>query len=127
MSALEKILDQESAQGIPLTTRPIDLVHLSRQSLGDPGLESEILLMFDQMVQTYMSRIRKSIDREKIAFSLHALKGAAAGVGATNVALLARAAEKEMHSDGTLGHETLADLRVGVEEVRYFIAELMGD
>ena len=127
MAALEKVLDEELALGAPIASRPIDLVHLSRQSLGDPGLESEILHMFDQMVQTYMSRIRGSIDTSVVLFNLHSIKGAAAGVGATNVALLARAAEKEIQTNGVLCHESLADLRMGVEEVHHFIAELLGE
>ena len=127
MSALQKILEPEIDHQPEAATRPIDLVHLSRQSLGDPGIEQEILLMFDQMVLTHMSRIRETIDVKVILYNLHALKGAAAGVGAKNIALLAKDAEDEMHKSDKLSHECIADLRMAVEEVRHFIAELLGD
>jgi len=127
MAALEKTLEIEDTVEENLSNRPIDLVHLSRQSLGDSGLEAEILRMFDQMVMTHMSRIRQSADIEMTLFNLHALKGAAAGVGANNIAILARAAEMETKLAGKLSHECLADLRMAVEEVRYFIAELLED
>ena len=127
MAALEKVLDQVDTQQLRQSPRPIDLVHLSKQSLGDPGLEDEILLMYDQMVLTQMSRIRETIDVDTILFCLHGLKGASAGVGANNVAGLAKAAEDEMKANNALSHECLADLRMGVEEVRHYIAELLGD
>ena len=127
MAALEKPVDLKKVVTRPVAVRPIDLVHLSRQSLGDTGLEGEILLMFDQMVSTYLSRIRETTDRELILFNLHALKGAAAGVGAVSVRQLAETAEQEMADGSPLSHERLADLRMAVEEVRQFIAEMLGD
>ncbi len=127
MGALEKILEQEVIEQPLIAHRPIDLVHLSRQSLGDPGLESEILMMFDQMVHTHMSRIRETVDVEVILYNLHALKGASAGVGAKSIAVLALTAEQEMKASQKLSHESLADLRIAVEEVRHFIAELLDE
>jgi len=137
MAALEKILETEgvglngsdsgNARDESISNRPIDLVHLSRQSLGDPGLEAEILRMFDQMILNHLSTIRKSADVEMTLINLHALKGAAAGVGANNIAILAKAAEMETKLAGKLSHECLADLRMAVEEVRHFIAELLED
>lgn len=127
MAALEKILQQNSTPKKSPSSRPIDLVHLSKQSLGDPGLEDEILHMYDQMVLNQMSRIREAVDVDDVLFCLHGLKGASAGVGANNVAALAKAAEDEMHANNVLSHECLADLRMGVEEVRYYVAELLGD
>ncbi len=127
MAASEKTLEQNIASQVSPNSRPIDLVHLSKQSLGDPGLEDEILHMYDQMVLNQMSRIRESLDVDDILFCLHGLKGASAGVGANNVAALAKAAEGEMQTNKVLSHECLADLRMGVEEVRYYIAELLGE
>ncbi len=127
MSALEKIVQLEEVSGKVYAARPIDLVHLSRQSLGDAGLEAEILRMFDQMVITYMSKIRQSMDFDETLLNLHALKGASAGVGANNIAILAKAAELETKLAGKLSHECLADLRMAVEEVRHFIAEILDE
>lgn len=109
------------------TRRPIDLVHLAKQSLGDPGLEEEILRMFDQIAGTYMGRVREDAQVGDVSFNLHALKGAASGVGATSVVALAQAAEAELTPEGHLGAERVADLGHAVEEVRSFIADLLGD
>ena len=127
MAALKKNFEQDFDTKAGSDARPIDLVHLSKQSLGDPGLEDEILQMYDQMVLTQMSRIRESVDVETILLNLHGLKGASAGVGALNVASLARAAEEDIKANNALSHECMADLRMGVEEVRYYIAELLGE
>lgn len=130
MAALEKIAQLEKAgeaNRSVYASRPIDLVHLSRQSLGDAGLEAEILRMFDQMVVTYMSKIRQSMNFDETLLNLHSLKGAAAGVGASNIAILAKAAEMETKLAGKPSHECLADLRMAVEEVRHFIAEILDD
>jgi len=127
MAALEKSSVLEEVNDAQSGGRPIDLVHLSRQSLGDSGLEAEILRMFDQMALDYMSKIRQSTNVETTLMHLHALKGASAGVGANNIAILAKAAEMETKLAGKLSNECLADLRMAVEEVRYFIAELLED
>ena len=34
---------------VPQMQGPIDLMHLKKQTLGDPGLELEVLRLFDQM------------------------------------------------------------------------------
>ena len=106
-------------------SRPIDLVYLARQTLGDPGLESEILMLYSEMAATYLKRVTDSSEPEDIAVGLHALKGASAGIGANAVAEQARSAEEEIRASGKIGGETLGDLAIAVEEVRVFISELL--
>jgi len=116
-------LSSDAGQG----RRPINLVHLAKQSLGDPGLEEEILRMFDQLVETYMSRVRTQAPVGDASFNLHALKGAAGGIGADTLARLAETAEGELTPEGKLGAERVADLSHAVEEVRTFIAEILNE
>ena len=78
--------------------RPIDLVHLARQCLGDAGLEQEILRLFDTTVKTYFERLQLSTTFDDLAMNLHSLKGAASGVGAWAIADLAAAAETEIQA-----------------------------
>jgi len=40
--------------------RPIDLVHLSRMTLGDRGLEREVLALFDRQATVLVSRMRSA-------------------------------------------------------------------
>lgn len=122
-----RVLDQGFSGDEQKPKRPIDLVHLARQSLGDPGLEEEILRMFDQMVGIYMGRVREAAQVGDVAPNLHALKGAAAGVGALSIAALTEEAESELNVEGRLGAERIADLSHAVEEVRAFIAELLDE
>lgn len=127
MVALAQVQNQPLGDSERKAQRPIDLVHLARQSLGDPGLEEEILRMFEQIVSTYMARVREGAQVEDVSFSLHALRGAAGGVGATSIAALATEAEAELTPEGHLGAERVADLGLAVEEVRTFIAELLDE
>lgn len=109
----------------PHAHRPIDLVHLARQTLGDRGLECEILHMFDQLAIAYVERVRAAAGADELLTSLHSLKGAAAGVGARGIAELARSAEAEVNETGRLSHERVADLGMAVHEVSAFIAKLL--
>ena len=103
--------------------RPIDLEHLSRQTLGDRGLEQEVLRLFDQMSQVYFGRLESSTTVEELLRNLHTIKGAAAGIGAFGLADLARVAEKELREGATVNPERIEDMALAVAEVSAFIAE----
>lgn len=107
--------------------RPLDLVHLARQCLGDEGLEREVLALFDKTIAHALSRLTLSRDADETAMSLHTVRGAAAGVGAWTVASLAGAAEKELRDGGSLSTEHIQDIALAVEEVRAFIAGMIAD
>lgn len=66
--------------------RPVDLVHLSNQTMGDQSLESEVLGIFLSQSQIYMNLLRTSNDHEVLHKTAHALKGAARGIGAFELA-----------------------------------------
>jgi HPt (histidine-containing phosphotransfer) domain-containing protein len=100
---------------------PIDLDHLSQQTMGDPGLEEEVLRMFDDITHTYLARLEGSTTVEELVRNLHTLRGAAAGIGAFGLAELARVAEKELGEAGNVNPERIADLAVAVEEISNFI------
>ncbi len=102
--------------------RPIDMDHLSRQTLGDPGLELEVLRMFDEMSRVYYERLETSTTVDDLLRNLHTLKGAAAGVGAFALAELARVAETELREGVPVNPERIDDLNMAVQEVSAFIA-----
>lgn len=105
--------------------RPIDLVHLARQCLGDAGLEHEILRLFDTTAKTYFARLQQSSTFDDLALNLHSLKGAASGVGAWAIAELARAAETDLKAGQALSPEQIDDIGVAVEEVSAFVTEML--
>ena len=112
---------------IDRTSRPIDLVHLARQTLGDPGLECEVLRMFETQVNLYFERLCAANDPYEISLGLHTLKGAALGVGAVTLAEQAAAAEIEFRDTERLEEETLADLGMAVAEVSSYIGTILRD
>src|SRR5262245_51586271 len=90
--------------------RPIDMVFLAKQTLGDPGLELEILRMFDETVKTYFGRLERSTTVDELTRHLHTIKGASAGVGANGIAALAAAAEAEIREGRPVNPERIDDL-----------------
>jgi HPt (histidine-containing phosphotransfer) domain-containing protein len=112
------------AQKAATRARPIDLVFLARQTLGDPGLEAEILSLFSAMATAYLKKVSDPRDQGDVAHGLHALKGAAAGIGAGAIAVEAAAAEAELAETGKVSAERLSDLAMVVEEVQVFISSL---
>lgn len=116
---------QSSQDYHPRAMRPIDLVHLAKQCLGDENLELEILRLFDTTVSTYFGRLQIAASFDDLALNLHSIKGAASGVGAFTIADLAKAAETEMQAGRPLTPERIADIGMAVEEVRSFIARML--
>ena len=103
--------------------RPIDMEHLSRHTMGDPGLQEEVLRLFDQMSHAYYERLEVSTSIDELLRNLHTLKGAAAGVGAFALAELARVAEAELRAGGPVNPERIDDLALAVQEVSAFIGD----
>lgn len=101
--------------------RPVDLVHLAKQCLGDENLELEILRLFDTTLSTYFGRLKLASSFDDLAINLHAIKGAAAGVGAWGVAEFAKTLETELRDGRPISAERIADFGLVVEDVRGYI------
>lgn len=69
----------------PSQSRPIDLVHLATQTLGDKSREIEALQAFVRQARQALREIANG-DTAVIVAAAHRLQGAAAGVGAFKVA-----------------------------------------
>jgi HPt (histidine-containing phosphotransfer) domain-containing protein len=106
------------ASGPSRTARPVDLVHLSRQTMGDRALEAEVLDLFLHQALAARESIAKAGTTERRNLA-HALKGSALGVGAFAVAECA--SEIEKHPE-----ETALPKKLGrrIEEVREFVAAI---
>ena len=109
------------------TMRPVDLVHLAKQCLGDEALELEVLRLFDTTIRDYYGRLKDAASFDDLALVLHSIKGAAGGVGAWAVADLAKAMEHEMRSGRPLTQERIDDLGLVVEDVRSFIGRMVAN
>lgn len=93
--ALKK--DVHNARRSSGNAKPLDLVHLGNQTMGDEALEGEILSMFASQSEIYMKMILNSCDTPTRIRAAHSLKGASRSIGAFELAELAACAEKYDH------------------------------
>ncbi|HEY4199827.1 MAG TPA: Hpt domain-containing protein [Devosiaceae bacterium] len=111
-------------KGASRSHRPIDLVHLAKQTLGDSGLEYEVLRTYEQYMQSTFAKLENSVTPAELIMHLHSLRGASSGVGAWGIADLAMIAEDEVRA-GIVNPERIDDIDMAVHEVSAFIGELL--
>jgi HPt (histidine-containing phosphotransfer) domain-containing protein len=119
--AKTEVVSENSTRSV----RPVDLVHLAKQCLGDEFLELEVLRLFDTTLAGYYGRLKMAASFDDLALILHSIKGAASGVGAWAIADLAKAMENEIRNGRPLTAERIDDLGLVVEDVRDFIARMV--
>jgi HPt (histidine-containing phosphotransfer) domain-containing protein len=88
-----RIIEQPSTSEPAPVAQAIDLQHLSRMTLGDRGLEREVLALFDRQAEILLPRIRQGVPAAAASLA-HTLKGSALGIGAWRVARAAEAVEQ---------------------------------
>jgi HPt (histidine-containing phosphotransfer) domain-containing protein len=98
--------------------RPIDLAHLSSQTMGDKALECEILRLFARQLRQSMRDISQG-EPASVIDAAHRLTGSARAVGAFGVAEAARQIEEKGLDAGRL-----AALHAAVVDVENFIQGL---
>ena len=106
---------------------PLDLVHLARQSLGDRGLEGELLSLFSGQCAQILAQIEASAAAGRhgsIPDLAHTLKGSARAVGAFAVAEAAGACE--IARSGELP-AAVARLDAAVAAARAVIVDLLAE
>jgi HPt (histidine-containing phosphotransfer) domain-containing protein len=103
---------------VPSQSRPIDLAHLARQTLGDRTIEQEVLAMFVSQALAVRDRIPQANARERFQLA-HGLNGSARSIGA--FALADCAGQIETHPDD---RNALKRLSLLIDEVRDFIAAI---
>jgi HPt (histidine-containing phosphotransfer) domain-containing protein len=103
--------------------RPIDLVHLARMTLGDRGLEREVLQLFARQAVLLMQRMQAAAP-ERVGALAHTLKGSARGIGAWRVAAAAEALEAAAGDPDALA-PAIDALAAAVEEARTIVADLL--
>ena len=111
-------------------TRPVDLVHLSRYTGGDPTLNAEILQLFAGQSAELMTKLQAVLEaRDLKAWKeiTHSLKGAARGIGAFAMADAAANAEPAVPApDNLAAIRALQDLKTEADAVRLFISAYLG-
>jgi HPt (histidine-containing phosphotransfer) domain-containing protein len=104
--------------------RPIDLVHLARQTLGDRALEAEILDLFVVQARALVDRLVETGEARQRGDLAHTLKGSARAVGAFRVAQAAETCEALDPADEKGWRDALGRLANAVNEANGAIADL---
>jgi HPt (histidine-containing phosphotransfer) domain-containing protein len=102
----------------PAKARPVDLVHLARQTMGDRELEREILDLFVQQALSVRTKIGVADVKERLLLA-HGLKGSARGVGAFAIADCVAELETDPNNA-----KAVARLGLLVSELRDFVAAI---
>ncbi|MBC2860366.1 Hpt domain-containing protein [Stappia sp. 28M-7] len=103
---------------------PVDLVHLTRHTLGNRDLEREVLRLFAVQARMLVARMHEAPDEVALRRLLHTLLGSAKGIGAWGVA---GAAERQQAALDDGGAADLPVLAGTVEEAETFIEQLLRD
>lgn len=103
---------------VPSRARPVDLVHLARQTLGDRGIEQEVLGLFIQQLRSLSERLVGCDNAERVQLA-HGLKGSARAVGAFAVADCAERIENDPGNRALLRR-----LAQEADRVRQFIVSI---
>jgi HPt (histidine-containing phosphotransfer) domain-containing protein len=105
--------------------RPIDLVHLSRMTLGDRVLERDVLALFERQLGFLMERIETATPQVAAA-AAHTMKGSAQGIGAFALAQAASRVEQAATKGDAAGRvEGVETLRIAIRDARTEIAGLL--
>lgn len=102
---------------------PIDLEHLRRMTLGDAGLEREVLGMFARQARQLAAALATT--PSETSALVHTLKGSAGAIGAVRVAEAAATLEAAIRG-GQAQAPALGVLRETVVEADAAIAALLG-
>jgi HPt (histidine-containing phosphotransfer) domain-containing protein len=117
---LERIAWMPSPPLVP-DDGPIDVAHLKRMTLGDAGLEQEVLAMFAGQAARLIDALA-GLPPEAAELA-HTLKGSARAIGAFQVADAAEALEAAL-KDGEPA-EAMAELSQAIEQARSAIDAML--
>ena len=108
--------------------QPIDLEHLRRYTLGDRGLELEILGLFVDQLPITIGALKSATTDKEWGMAAHTLKGSARAVGARPLAALAEDAERlGSDADADKRAASVRRLETAAGEARAYIAALALD
>jgi HPt (histidine-containing phosphotransfer) domain-containing protein len=110
------------------SSRPVDLVHLSRYTLGERALEREVLDLFCTQSLVYLERLQGAANDQEWKDAAHSLKGSAQAIGAWRAAEAAERAEA-LAGDAlaTSRRARLVEIEASLGEAKAYIRSLLKD
>lgn len=111
---------------------PVDLIHLSRQTMGNRSLEREILSLFATQSVNCVERLQSADNLDEHKTIVHTLKGSALGIGAWHVVDAAKAVEEAERNgkascDDSQSQDRAAALVREVAVANAYICSLLSD
>jgi HPt (histidine-containing phosphotransfer) domain-containing protein len=120
--------DVRSEERRKMSSRPVDLVHLSRYTLGERALEREILQLFCSQSPIYIERLHAARSEKDWKDAAHSLKGSATAIGAWRAAAAAASAEALPPEASSEARATrLREIESSVREAETYIGVLLED
>jgi HPt (histidine-containing phosphotransfer) domain-containing protein len=118
----------QSSEGRKASSRPVDLVHLSRYTLGERELEREVLELFCSQSLLYIERLRLAKSDKDWKDAAHSLKGSAQAIGAWRAGDAAERAEA-LSGDALAEFRAvrLSEIESSVREAETYIDGLLSD
>jgi HPt (histidine-containing phosphotransfer) domain-containing protein len=118
----------QAEAGRKTTSRPVDLVHLSRYTLGERALEREVLELFCSQSPIYIERLQAARSDNDWKDAAHSLKGSASAIGAWRAAAAAANAEAlSSEAPAEVRALRLREIESSVREAEDYIAGLLAD
>ncbi len=107
-------------------TRPVDLVHLSRYTLGERALEREVLELFCTQSVLYLEQLRAAMSDKAWKDAAHSLKGSAMAIGAWRAAQAAERAEA-LQGDGLTQFRSarIDEIETSLREAEAYIVSVL--
>jgi HPt (histidine-containing phosphotransfer) domain-containing protein len=124
MGSASTFMAAGSSHGV-LKSRPVDLVHLARQTMGNRDLEAEVLRMFVRQAPRQLAALRAAQPGAGRGDAAHSLKGSARAIGAWGVAEAAEAIEQVPAAEGADFADLVSALEAAVARADTFIQTLI--
>ncbi|MGV1013588.1 MAG: Hpt domain-containing protein [Methyloceanibacter sp.] len=115
-----------ATEGRIASSRPVDLVHLSRYTLGERALERDVLELFCTQSFICLEQLRAARCDKDWQEAAHSLKGSARAIGAWRVAEGAEHAEAFSGETQSRAHH-INEIESAVHEARDYIESLLTD
>jgi len=118
----------ERGNGQERSSRPVDLDHLARYTLGERALEREVLELFCTQSVLYLEQLRAAMSDRDWKHAAHSLKGTARAVGAWRAAQAAERAEG-LQGDVLTQYRTarIDEIEVSLREAEAYITAVLKD
>jgi HPt (histidine-containing phosphotransfer) domain-containing protein len=119
---------ESGPQGRKGSVRPVDLVYLSRFTLGERALEREVLELFCTQSLVYLERLSGAQSDKDWKDAAHSLKGSARAIGAWRTAEAAERAEA-LSGDALTNSRarSISEVETSLSEANTYIGSLLMD